>query len=323
MMKLVPLGCLVFVGGLALACGDAGMNTLRDGTSAGAGGSSAGAGAGDDGGSAGATSAGGNDSNGGTSSGTSSGPAVDGGAVADGGSGATATGPVTPAGAGLPCDVAALLASKCVTCHADPPLNGSLSGLVTVSDLMATSKEDPTQNEAQLSLARMQSAASPMPPTSVGAPATAAEIQAFQQWVSGGYQGSCGDAAAPPPASDVFTGAPAFASSVAASTHNARQDCMGGCHDHGFTLAGTLTDGKGNGVAGAEVRLVDASGKVISVHTGSNGNFHSSTPFAGPAKVGARDATNKALMVTTLQPASGGCNGCHATGATTAPIHLP
>jgi hypothetical protein len=130
------------------------------------------------------------------------------------------------------------------------------------------------------------------------------------------------DAGAPPTV-DVFTGAPAFVSNVASDSHNAGQNCMGGCHDHGFTFAGTLTDGNGNGVAGAEVRLVDTNGVAISVYTGSNGNFHSSTAFTAPAHVGARDAADKALMITALTASNGGCNGCHATGGAVAPIHLP
>jgi hypothetical protein len=215
-----------------------------------------------------------------------------------------------------------MLAAKCVGCHSNPPTGGSLSALVTIGDLLATSKEDPTKNEAQLSLARMQSTSSPMPPASVGNPATATEIQAFQQWVQGNYQGSCGDAGAAT-APSVFDGAPAFVSSTASSTHNAGKNCMGGCHDHGFTFAGTLTDGNGNAVAGAEVRLVDANGQAITVHSGPTGNFHSSTPFTAPAHVGARDATHVVNMVTPLQSTNGGCNGCHATGGTTAPIHLP
>ena len=74
----------------------------------------------------------------------------------------------------------------------------------------------------------------------------------------------------------------------------------------------------------AEVRVVDANGTGISVHSDSSGNFHSSTPFTGPAHVGARNATTKALMVSTLQPSNAGCNGCHSTfGGTTTPIHLP
>jgi hypothetical protein len=85
---------------------------------------------------------------------------------------------------------------------------------------------------------------------------------------------------------------------------------MGGCHDHGFTFAGTLTDGNGGPVAGAEVRLVDANNNAISVYTGPEGNFHSSTPWVGPAHVGARDATNTELMVTSLQ--AGSCCGVRA-----------
>ena len=258
-----------------------------------------------------------------------------GGGGGDGGAPGTDSGGKPPSpppqGAGIPCDVLAVLNTKCVSCHSDPPVNGSLSGLVTLADLMATAKEDTTKNEAQLSLARMQNTGNPMPPASVHNPATAAEIAAFSNWINANYIGSCGGPSAdggappppPPPPSNVFTGAPGFVSQVASSTHNAGQNCMGGCHNHGFTFAGTLTDGNGNPVAGAEVRLVDANGTGISVHTGSNGNFHSSTPFVAPAHVGARNATNTSLMVTALTSANGGCNGCHKTGGTTTPIHLP
>ena len=226
------------------------------------------------------------------------------------------------AGAGIPCDVAALFATKCVSCHSDPPVGGSLSGLVTVADLLATAKEDATKNEAQLSLARMKNAASPMPPRSVGNPATPAEIAAVEGWIRGNYAGSCaGMGAPPPPPTSVFTGAGAFVGRTTSSTHNAGQNCMGSCHDHSFTFAGTLTDGAGNGVAGAEVRLVDGSGTAITVHTGPEGNFHSTIPFAGAAHVGARTASNTVDMVSTIT--NGGCNGCHATGGTTTPIHVP
>jgi hypothetical protein len=225
--------------------------------------------------------------------------------------------------------VQAIFGGSCTACHASPPINGSLSPLVTLSDLLAVSKEDPTKNEAQLSLSRMESTSSPMPP---GGGATSTETAALQTWISANYtSASCADvgAATPPPstppapANDVFTGAPAFSSIVAGSTHNAGKDCMGGCHNHGFTFAGTVTNGAGAGVAGAEVRLVDANGKAISVYTGSNGNFHSSTAWTGPAKIGVRNAAATAIMATALVAANGGCNGCHATGGTEPPIHLP
>ena len=335
MPKLVTIGSLLLLSGV-VACGDANTGFLTGaapstagGGAGGAAGAPAGAGGASGGGGGGGASAGSGSAGGATSDAGNADAGAGGGPVGGGGDGGgsfpppASSPPPPPAGAGIPCDVAAVLAAKCVDCHADPPVNGSLSGLVTLADLMATAKEDPTKNEAQLSLARMQSTSSPMPPASVGNPVTTTEVQAFQTWIGASFQGSCADAGAPVPPSDVFTGAPGFVSTVGASSHNAGQDCMNGCHDHGFTFAGTLTDGAGKGVAGAEVRLVDANGKAISVHTGPNGNFHSSTTFTGPSNVGARDASNKALMVATIQPANGGCNGCHANGGTTAPIHLP
>src|SRR5579859_4099511 len=60
-----------------------------------------------------------------------------------GGGGASAT--------GVPCNVATMLGSMCTSCHSDPPVGGSLAGLVTYADLMAPAHENPTMNEAQLS----------------------------------------------------------------------------------------------------------------------------------------------------------------------------
>ena len=98
---------------------------------------------------------------------------------------------------------------------------------------------------------------------------------------------------------------------------------MGSCHNHGFTFAGTVYDASGVAVSGAEVRLVDSTGQGISVYSGINGNFYSSTPWAASAMVGARNATNTQLMVAPISSSQGGCNSCHASGGTTSPIHLP
>lgn len=134
-----------------------------------------------------------------------------------------------------------------------------------------------------------------------------------------------GTAAAAPTAAaiDPFAGAPAYVQRTASSTHNAGKDCMGGCHNHGFTFAGTLLDANGSAVAGAEVRLVDSQGQAILVNTDSSGNFHSSQTWTGPAHVGARTDANKAIMTTALKADDGGCNGCHATGGAVPPIHVP
>jgi hypothetical protein len=199
---------------------------------------------------------------------------------------------------------------------------------------MATAKEDPTKNEAQLSLARMQNAASPMPPSGV---APAADVTSLQSWINAGYpKGSCEGGTAPPPPpppESVFMGALPYKAQTGSNSHNAGQDCIG-CHQHAgsFTIGGTVYDGSGNPVSSAEVRVVDANNMAFSVYTGSNGTFHSSTSFAAPAHIGVRDATHTVDMVTALQsgpqtpaPSGGACSGCHCTGAgcTVAAVHLP
>lgn len=244
----------------------------------------------------------------------------------------------SPAASGVPCDVATYLAAKCTACHGNPPLPSALAGLVTYADLKATSKEDPTKNEAELSLARMKNAASPMPP---GALPSASDVAILESWINAGYpMGTCGGAAGadggvvvtPPPPPSVFEGAPAFVARTGPSAHNADQDCMR-CHQNGggeapqFSLGGTLRDPSGGAVSGAEVRLVDANGNATSVHTASNGTFYMrGSGFAAPAHVGVRDATSTQDMFSALQAANGGaCSSCHCSGGscTVPPIHLP
>lgn len=202
---------------------------------------------------------------------------------------------------------------------------------MTYADLRATAIEDPTKNEAQLAVTRMQNAASPMPPASFNSPATTSDIMVLQNWISAGYpSGACAGDAGPPPsgAFDVFANAPSFQAQTGGNSHNQGKDCMA-CHAGSggdapqFGFGGTLYDGKGNAVAGAEIRVVDASGKSTSVYTGTNGNFHGSGSLSFPGHAGARDATNKALMVSSLT--YGGCNKCHCTGSscTTTELHLP
>lgn len=265
-------------------------------------------------------------SSGGSSSGSS-------GSSGGSGSGGSAT--------GVPCDVAAVFAASCTGCHSDPPIASALAGLVTYSDLMATSHEDATKNEVQLSVSRMQNASSPMPPGGPLPPA--ADVTTLQNWINAGYpMGSCadggagGDGAAPPVG--VFGNAPPYQASTGPNTHNAGRDCMG-CHAGGggdapqFDFGGTVYDGSGNPVSGAEVRMVDANGNATSVYSGPAGTFYKGgSGFAGPAHIGIRNASSMQNMFTALQstsqpPAStgGACSACHCTGTgcTMAPIHLP
>jgi len=110
-----------------------------------------------------------------------------------GGSGsASGSGGSPGAASGLPCDVQALLTTRCTSCHGSPPLAGVPMPLVTLADLGAPSRTDPSRTVAQLSLARMQSTSQPMPPAPYQA-ATASEIAAFASWVNGGLKApACG-----------------------------------------------------------------------------------------------------------------------------------
>jgi len=249
------------------------------------------------------------------------------------------------AASGLPCDVANYLAAKCTNCHGNPPLPSAIAALESYDDMKAMAKEDPTKNETELSVIRMKKASAPMPP---GALPSAAEVAILEKWIADGYpKGSCGtnlDAdggvvgdggsgvVRPPPPVSVFKNATAFATRAGRNSHNAGKDCMS-CHKSGggeaprFALGGTLYDGMGKAVGGAEVRLVDATGKASSVYTGTNGTFYlNGAGFAGPAFVGVRNATSTQDMFTALQSSNGGaCSSCHCTGpqCTVSAIHLP
>jgi hypothetical protein len=87
---------------------------------------------------------------------------------------------------GLPCDVHALLVTRCQMCHGATPQQGAPMSLVTASDLMAMAIADPTKTYAQVAVLRMSGGDSPMPPPP-NARATSAEIAGMQNWIAAGY----------------------------------------------------------------------------------------------------------------------------------------
>ena len=106
--------------------------------------------------------------------------------------------------------------------------------------------------------------------------------------------------------------------------HNAGQDCQnGGCHNHGFTIAGTLYSSinGGNPVVGATIHVVDANGTPLDLVTMDNGNFYTSTAVTFPITVLATSCPNIQHMTATVAPGPS-CNksGCHTS---TNRIHLP
>ena len=113
---------------------------------------------------------------------------------------------------------------------------------------------------------------------------------------------------------------------TASGQHNPGQDCMQGCHNHGFTLSGTLY-ASANGttpLVGATVTVTDAANKTFDMVTALNGNFSTSTSVTFPIKVIASSCPSATPMIGTITAGNGGCNkgGCHAAGAA-GKIHLP
>ena len=108
--------------------------------------------------------------------------------------GRAGTGGTTGGGSstGLPCDIQALVQTRCVGCHAATPINGAPMPLVNLANLTAMSTANPAQTYAQRALARIQLTAGQMPPAPA-ARATPAEITALTSWIAAGSPaGTCG-----------------------------------------------------------------------------------------------------------------------------------
>lgn len=100
--------------------------------------------------------------------------------------------------------------------------------------------------------------------------------------------------------------------------HNAGQDCLNGCHNHGFTLAGTLYDAGGTtALPGGTITVKDANGTKFDMVAASNGNFYTSQAIAFPITVYASSCPTSSPMTASIASGNGGCNksGCHSSGA--------
>jgi hypothetical protein len=86
-------------------------------------------------------------------------------------------------GAGLPCEINALL-KRCQGCHSAQAKNGT--SLITHANLMAPSKSDNSVAVWSKALERMASSEKPMPPMGRGQPVTEEELATFEAWVNDG-----------------------------------------------------------------------------------------------------------------------------------------
>jgi Copper type II ascorbate-dependent monooxygenase, C-terminal domain/Copper type II ascorbate-dependent monooxygenase, N-terminal domain len=105
-------------------------------------------------------------------------PAVGGGA--DGAAGAAGG-----AASRLPCDVGAVLAAKCQTCHGAKPIYGAPMSLMSYGDTQAPLVSNPTLPVWQMMRTRIHSATAPMPPSGQP-PLASAELAALDGWLGAG-----------------------------------------------------------------------------------------------------------------------------------------
>lgn len=107
--------------------------------------------------------------------------------------------------------------------------------------------------------------------------------------------------------------------------HNPGQNCQQGCHNHNFSMSGTMFSSANGGqpVVGASITFVDANGVTGDMQTNLNGNFWWSLDVAFPVRIVASMCPDVRPMNMVITQASGGCNqnGCHNAAGNR--IHLP
>lgn len=255
------------------------------------------------------------------------------GVAADNTNGGTDSGVAT--GGGPWCDVQAVLAKSCTSCHANPPVANAPMSLVTYDDLVKPSPTQPSKSAIQYSLERMQ--AMTMPP---GGGATSQEIQIVSDWIN---QGMPHDATSCGGTSNTNYNTPDTCTSgvtVPLQTNDGSRSmnpgvsCMSSsCHglvgwEKQMSLAGTVYATAHeldlcNGVSGTgklSVQATDQNNKVVTAGVNGAGNFYAwydpslVLPFKDIRVV---DTSGNARPMAEAAP-SGDCNACHTLKGTNA-----
>lgn len=247
-----------------------------------------------------------------------------GGSGGTGGGGSGGTGGA-PDQSGVPCDVATVLASNCLSCHGAKTSGGAPMPLVTYDELTGPSLKDASTTVIERCVIRMSDAAAPMPPN--GTP-NAADIAVLQAWIDAGTpKGECGT-----PPVDPFSN-PAGCETGKTWTSNQEGPQMNpgmaciSCHKAEgegplFRVAGTVygsghetdkcygVNGNSPDFADVVIEITDANNVVSTLKPGATGNFSlEKSGFAYPYK--ARVVSSKGERVMNEAQNDGDCNGCH------------
>ena len=139
----------------------------------------------------------------------------------------------------------------------------------------------------------------------------------------------CSDNGANPDDYSIYKCKPAVTSGMPDGHHNPGLDCQGSCHDHGYTISGTVfVDASAAMPAvGATVNVRDKSQKVLTMVTGANGNFYTKDAFEYPFRVWVSSCPDSELMPDSVDTNTGlgaSCNQgvCHNNAAGTGVITI-
>lgn len=234
-----------------------------------------------------------------------------------------------PGATGLPCDVDAIVRSRCHACHGPTPT--APMALVAYDDFAKPSARDPKVNVAARALARMTDGQSPMPPTGA---APSSEVAVFRGWVEAGLpRGACGaDAGAG--STDAGSTAPQCTSGVywqsgkkGSSMQPGRAciDCHSRTTDKGpiVAIGGTVYPslhepdtcfGVDGAATPARVEITDAQGRVFSLPVGPTGNFSLDARNAIAMPFRAKVIAGGKERAMTQAQSTGDCNSCHTVG---------
>jgi mono/diheme cytochrome c family protein len=254
--------------------------------------------------------------------------------------------PTGPAGTGLatglPCDVQAVIENRCIACH-----DGKMAGvpkMLDYADLLQPSKLDGLKSIAVLSVERMKSTTSPMPPPPAEKP-DADEIQVFADWVKAGTPKNAMACTEAPPTGDGGAdagplpdagpdAAAGCASGVTWKDGNKKSPLMhpglacNACHSvmggPNLSIAGTAYKAPHdvddcNGAAPpptVTVTITDAKGKVVNATVNAAGNFfvprqQGAQRLTAPFSAKLSDGVKTRIM--NGKVTSGDCNSCHTT----------
>ncbi|WP_147444497.1 hypothetical protein [Corallococcus sp. CA031C] len=242
----------------------------------------------------------------------------------------------------LPCDVKAVVAERCASCHTTPLKGNAPLALLSRSDFQRSSPVHAQESVGQRSLERLGNAAAPMPPASE--PPIPDEARAvLTRWLESGMPaGTCGSLPSGPApttcASDSFWSEASGTGASMAPGYACRSCHLQQAPNNAYFFMGTVfpslhvadgCDPRLGSPSNVKVEILDAQGAVkLTLVPNEAGNFMSTTlqpSFPLPYRARLVGPSGRSRQMATPQT-NGDCNSCHTeqgTGQAPGRIALP